>query len=520
MDPKTKQLNGVVRRRVVGLDKDPIPTPETHTNQHHHGLVSVHDRDPAAQRSHPPNVNSSTDHSRRQVPRIGATTYRRKSALVAGGLPNQRLPWLRDQSNPPKTVANQAAVTQTLDGSSESGKERSPYQSCICLLQCVGTRLNRDTATEGNAAIDGSGSGSSSEHSFATAKVAEALSAPTPIRPNETADIIRYESPEPAEIQPSTPEERMTKALGDLESLMDEMSSITEEPPNMINGEGASTASPQSMIPSSFDGPSDGVPGQTMWSEVDLSETALPRGNSEKQLPTIPTRGSSKKVFVNPEAPHQASGRNRDREPTILLKSPDLYPKGGASDAYYRDWAYSDRRGPRTKPDLTRAMELKERPQPKKEVEMSRSVNENGAIQGESRMDSAWTVDDGESPLHRSATAPLPWARPHEVDVEPSTRRAYTEKWQKDQNVNRVNLNPSPPALTFTKDGHISHVRHQPIARKWATGRKRFTAVIACLNTFIIGFQVGIYVSLHRRLKCTILIREGGYGSSDSISTC
>ena len=35
--------------------------------------------------------------------------------------------------------------------------------------------------------------------------------------------------------------------------------------------------------------------------------------------------------------------------------------------------------------------------------------------------------------------------------------------------------------------------RHQPIARDWATSRKRFTAAIACINTALVGIVIGIY---------------------------
>jgi MFS family permease len=39
------------------------------------------------------------------------------------------------------------------------------------------------------------------------------------------------------------------------------------------------------------------------------------------------------------------------------------------------------------------------------------------------------------------------------------------------------------------------HHRRQPIARNWSTGKKRFTATIACVNTALLGIIVGLYVS-------------------------
>jgi MFS family permease len=38
--------------------------------------------------------------------------------------------------------------------------------------------------------------------------------------------------------------------------------------------------------------------------------------------------------------------------------------------------------------------------------------------------------------------------------------------------------------------------RRQPIARNWSSGRKRFTAAIACLNTALLGIIVGIYAGM------------------------
>jgi hypothetical protein len=39
------------------------------------------------------------------------------------------------------------------------------------------------------------------------------------------------------------------------------------------------------------------------------------------------------------------------------------------------------------------------------------------------------------------------------------------------------------------------HHRRQPIARNWGTGKKRLTAIIACINTALLGIIIGVYVS-------------------------
>ena len=45
------------------------------------------------------------------------------------------------------------------------------------------------------------------------------------------------------------------------------------------------------------------------------------------------------------------------------------------------------------------------------------------------------------------------------------------------------------------------HHRRQPIARNWSTGKKRLTAVIACINTGLLGIIIGIYAGEVPRIQ-------------------
>lgn len=50
------------------------------------------------------------------------------------------------------------------------------------------------------------------------------------------------------------------------------------------------------------------------------------------------------------------------------------------------------------------------------------------------------------------------------------------------------------------QEGYRFHrYRRQPIAREWKICRKRVTAIIACLNTMLVGLIAGIYVSTDER---------------------
>ena len=51
----------------------------------------------------------------------------------------------------------------------------------------------------------------------------------------------------------------------------------------------------------------------------------------------------------------------------------------------------------------------------------------------------------------------------------------------------------------------IHHHRRQPIARNWATSRKRFTATVACINTGLIGLLIGIYAGEVPAIQYTLL---------------
>ncbi|KAH9863763.1 hypothetical protein J1614_009695 [Plenodomus biglobosus] len=45
------------------------------------------------------------------------------------------------------------------------------------------------------------------------------------------------------------------------------------------------------------------------------------------------------------------------------------------------------------------------------------------------------------------------------------------------------------------------HHRRQPIARNWSTGKKRITAIIACINTALLGIIIGVYAGEVPRIQ-------------------
>jgi hypothetical protein len=90
---------------------------------------------------------------------------------------------------------------------------------------------------------------------------------------------------------------------------------------------------------------------------------------------------------------------------------------------------------------------------------------------------------------------------------------------------------PLPPQR-YGRDLHVrDHVhRHmfglqtdrprQPIARNWSPGKKRLTAIIACVNTALLGIMIGVYVShLLSRTQTSILTQHRQVKSLASSTT-
>lgn len=58
-----------------------------------------------------------------------------------------------------------------------------------------------------------------------------------------------------------------------------------------------------------------------------------------------------------------------------------------------------------------------------------------------------------------------------------------------------------PPALPYESRRHrmfhLGHIaKREPIARRWDTVRKRITAIVACVNTGVVGWTVGVYAGM------------------------
>ncbi|CAO2657877.1 Nn.00g071370.m01.CDS01 [Neocucurbitaria sp. VM-36] len=92
---------------------------------------------------------------------------------------------------------------------------------------------------------------------------------------------------------------------------------------------------------------------------------------------------------------------------------------------------------------------------------------------------------------------------------EARSRRRWHSSNQRDNSFDEVDLTTKNYGneLSVREQAHRHtfslrrHHRRQPIARNWSTGKKRLTAVIACINTALLGIIIGVYAGEVPRIQ-------------------
>jgi hypothetical protein len=275
------------------------------------------------------------------------------------------------------------------------------------------------------------------------------------------------------------PAEGMARSLQQYESLMDQMASVANEAAKYIISSHQNDRDLYSS-PSSLDGADEeefhsthGMIGHTQ--EHDYEEDGDP-GPSQQGVHTI-------------DIPPRTNSRNEMMSTLVSPRS--LYPEGGAAESYYHPQQLPA--APCNAQDIDARKHL-ERLVPQTDVNQASTDDLSDRYEHEKTTDG----------VHRAHRAPRPWhsqashtGRTNgdiEVDTGIRKRSSMPAAIQK-QATNRTAFIPTPLPFVETKHGNIYNIRRQPIARKWHPERKRYAAFIACLNTFNMGFQVGIYVS-------------------------
>jgi hypothetical protein len=131
------------------------------------------------------------------------------------------------------------------------------------------------------------------------------------------------------------------------------------------------------------------------------------------------------------------------------------------------------------------------------------------------------TLRQRRSTAHQNSPPPHPWVPPHHNTVyqptdgefrQSNTARGYVN-WDKElskkpkhrikhrglgleSRTYREGVRPRQTAVRVRRGSHVEqiHTRRDPIARRWGHFRKRFTATVACINTAIVGYIIGVYV--------------------------
>ncbi|KAF2622956.1 hypothetical protein BU25DRAFT_350995 [Macroventuria anomochaeta] len=97
-------------------------------------------------------------------------------------------------------------------------------------------------------------------------------------------------------------------------------------------------------------------------------------------------------------------------------------------------------------------------------------------------------------------------ARPRSVSRH--KRRSSSESSPPEESFNEEGLPPRQYGGTLRVREQAQHTfslrrhhRRQPIARNWGTGKKRLTAIIACINTALLGIIIGVYAGEVPRIQ-------------------
>lgn len=91
---------------------------------------------------------------------------------------------------------------------------------------------------------------------------------------------------------------------------------------------------------------------------------------------------------------------------------------------------------------------------------------------------------------------PAPWVPPR--------HNTATVEISEDYKPRRRRPHDDLHGLGIKRHHHIHlghHTPRNPIARKWETLRKRITATVACINTVLVGFVIGIYAGMVPRIQ-------------------
>lgn len=95
---------------------------------------------------------------------------------------------------------------------------------------------------------------------------------------------------------------------------------------------------------------------------------------------------------------------------------------------------------------------------------------------------------------------PSPWVPPRHTSVVIDLEEDYKPRRRRRPHSDPVG--DEPELRRHSHHVHLGyHTKQNPIARKWETFRKRVTATVACINTGLVGFVVGIYAGMVPRIQ-------------------
>jgi MFS family permease len=108
---------------------------------------------------------------------------------------------------------------------------------------------------------------------------------------------------------------------------------------------------------------------------------------------------------------------------------------------------------------------------------------------------------------HRHHRSPEHVSVPRPEPRDSGFEESFDDDDDDDDEKDVVSAKPYGTELTMREQAHHHtfnlrrHHKRQPIARNWSTGKKRWTATIACINTALLGIIIGIYAGEVPRIQ-------------------
>lgn len=338
---------------------------------------------------------------------------------------------------------------------------------------------------------------------------------PSPLSPAPNRPSSGSQSP----VQPTAVDPGLQRAITGLENLIKQPG----DPPGAVPGPSRSLPSRSSVaskmeplvISSSESVPATPAPFRT------------PTGISRRDMAGNIKRPSVSSNVVQP------LGTNASQPPSPIVVSPENFQRRPSGKSMVNDWAYVNHGRAQSSPSGPSSSSDSDLEKGRQESTHWRAWHNNlkrpHYREDRGYVDRHYHPDDPQPNHHhhksqldpessmRQRKRPTRRHQDHSHHSEPGRTDRVIQRRKENRSEHRERYGRQPkkhrePRVAYVDDGMIARPgvngpstwdlfrrhRRQPLARNWGKTKKRICAAIACINTALIGFLVGVYVSKSR----------------------